>query len=51
MNRPKKKVTPVFSCRNGIMYDVIDGVLIPKQFKKPIYKSNKLKQNGKANNL
>jgi hypothetical protein len=48
----KKKVTPVFSCKpNGEMYDVVDGVLIPKVvIKKPIYKSKtKIKNNGTNN--
>lgn len=45
----KKKGTPVFSCKpNGEMYDVVDGILIPKQTKKIIYKS-KTKSNAKQN--
>lgn len=44
----KKKTTPVFSCKpNGEMYDVVDGVLIPKVIKKPIYKlKTKIKNDG-----
>jgi hypothetical protein len=50
--KAKKKVTPVFSCKpNGEMYDVIDGVLIPKLItKKSYYKTITKKQNnGKQN--
>jgi hypothetical protein len=45
----RKKAIPVFSCKpNGEMYDVVDGVLIPKQVKKQFYKSKtKIKNNGK----
>jgi hypothetical protein len=47
----KKKVTPVFSCKpSGEMYDVIDGVLIPKVIKKQFYKTKtKTKNNGTKN--
>lgn len=44
----KKTSTKVFACKpNGKMYDVIDGVSIPKQIKKLNYKiKNKIKSNG-----
>jgi hypothetical protein len=47
-NTKKRKVTPVFSCKpNGEMYDVVDGVLIPKQIvKKSYYKTITKKQNN-----
>lgn len=47
----KKRAVPVFSCKpNGEMYNVIDGVLIPKQIKKQFYKlKTKTKNNGKQN--
>lgn len=45
----KRKATPIFrGCPNGEMYDIVEGVLIPKVVKKPIYKSKiKIKNNGK----
>jgi len=51
-NTKKQKVTPVFSCKpNGEMYDVVDGVLVPKLItKKSYYKTITKKQNnGKQN--
>lgn len=50
-NTKKRKVIPVFSCKpNGEMYDVIDGVLIPKLItKKSHYKTINKKNNGKQN--
>jgi len=51
-NTKKRKVTPVFSCKpNGEMYDVVDGVLIPKQItKKSYYKTITKKQNNGTKN-
>jgi len=51
--RNKKKATPIFSCKpTGEMYDVVDGVLIPKQIiKKSYYKTiTKTKDNAKQTN-
>jgi hypothetical protein len=50
--KAKKKATPVFSCKpNGEMYDVVDGVLIPKQItKKSYYKTITKKQNNGTKN-
>lgn len=47
----KRKATPIFrGCPNGEMYDIVEGVLIPKVVKKPIYKSKtKIKNNGTNN--
>ena len=52
MKKNKKKVVPIFSCKpNGEMYDVVDGVLIPKLIvKKSYYKTIiKTKDNAKQN--
>tara|TARA_R110000868_G_scaffold154729_1_gene380849 strand:+ start:7096 stop:7299 length:204 start_codon:yes stop_codon:yes gene_type:complete len=50
-NTKKRKVVPVFSCKpNGEMYDVVDGVLVPKLIiKKSYYKTINKKNNGKQN--
>ena len=48
----KKRAVPVFSCKpNGEMYNIVDGVLVPKLIiKKSYYKTITKKQNnGKQN--
>jgi hypothetical protein len=37
-----KKATPVFSCHNGVMYNVVDGVMIPKKVNK-LFPNQKIK--------